>query len=161
MKFKLVSLLFLCAIFFCAVQLAYACTCAYQDPSPSSKLVKNEKARVTAVFLGEVISVIPKYDKSTTGLPVIGNRIMLPVFDKNEITFRVDKSWKGETVSEIKISTGVGGSDCGYVFTTGKKYLVYAAEKDGSIWVNSCSRTAQAGVKTVDKEIRILNKLKN
>jgi hypothetical protein len=160
MKFKLMSLVFVCAIFFCAAQLTFACTCAYQDPSPSSKLVKEERSHSMAVFLGEVIDVHAKYDKPV-GVPVIGNRIILPVFDKNEITFRVDKTWKGETASEITISTGVGGPDCGYVFTTGKKYLVYADEKDGSLWVNSCSRTAQAGVKTVDKEIRILSKLKD
>jgi hypothetical protein len=42
------------------------------------------------------------------------------------ITFRVQRSYKGELGAEVQIKTGVGGGDCGAIFAPGLTYLVFA-----------------------------------
>jgi hypothetical protein len=43
--------------------------------------------------------------------------------------------------TEIEISTGVGGGDCGYDFKNGQRYLVYAYRYQERLTTNICSRT--------------------
>jgi hypothetical protein len=60
------------------------------------------------------------------------------------VRFRVDEAFKGVDGAEVEVHTGLGGGDCGYPFTEGTQYLVYASrnEKDGRLAVSICSRTA-------------------
>ncbi|WP_407271124.1 hypothetical protein [Radiobacillus sp. PE A8.2] len=80
---------------------SYACSCA--DPNP----VEAEFKRATAVFSGEVVKI--------TENP-----------SSKQVLFKVTETWKGVSRSQVYITTGIGGGDCGYRFQQGNNYLVYA-----------------------------------
>jgi hypothetical protein len=42
------------------------------------------------------------------------------------VTFRVQRAYKGDLGTEVRVYTGWGGGDCGSVFSAGLTYLVYA-----------------------------------
>lgn len=84
-----------------------------------------EFALSKAVFAGEVI------DANTSGPDTI-------------VTFRVHKSWKGAKTETVVVKTNGPGKSCGFNFTKGASYLVYAND-DGSLRTSICSRTAAAG----------------
>lgn len=42
------------------------------------------------------------------------------------VTFRVSETWKGTNTDRLIVYTNQGGGDCGYHFTQGSSYLVYA-----------------------------------
>jgi len=57
-------------------------------------------------------------------------------------TFDVHTIWKGNiTKDPLKLTTGQGGADCGYVFEENEEYLVYAYGEEGDLGATSCSRT--------------------
>ena len=103
-----------------------ACSCA-QPPG-----VKEELSQSKAVFSGKVIEVEEK--KSVTG------------FTTKAVLFEVKEVWKGVSQSQIEVTTGAGGGDCGYEFKAGQDYLVYANDSDmygfKKLTVIICSRTA-------------------
>ncbi|MBP2241515.1 hypothetical protein J2Z40_002078 [Cytobacillus eiseniae] len=85
-----------------------ACSCA-ELPS-----VEEELERSKAVFSGKVVSVREKgYGKGHAPKSVL---------------FEVSNTWKGVQQSQIIITTGLGGGDCGIDFKVGEEYLVYANE---------------------------------
>jgi MYXO-CTERM domain-containing protein len=80
-----------------------------------------------AVFSGEVTQV--ERNKATR-------------FGGLEITFRVERVWKGDAKKEIKVHTAGSSAACGYTFVKGSKYLVYAVSDDADpMRVSLCSRT--------------------
>ncbi|MFJ7700578.1 hypothetical protein [Lysinibacillus fusiformis] len=85
-----------------------ACSCA-NLPS-----VEEEFERSKAVFSGKVVDI--KEKKSLKG------------YQSKSVLFEVTKTWKGVEQSQIIITTGQGGGDCGYNFIKGEEYLVYADE---------------------------------
>ncbi|MGD8189887.1 hypothetical protein ACQCN2_07890 [Brevibacillus ginsengisoli] len=119
-----VSLLFFTAAFLILSPPVFSCSCA-PHPPPSKALQNSE-----AVFTGTVkeITQVPK---------------------GYQVLFEVNHAWKGVNYSQVAVSTsmGDGGGDCGYSFTKGATYLVYANEntmnrvQEGLV-TTSCSRTA-------------------
>jgi hypothetical protein len=87
-----------------------ACSCA-PPPSVEAALTKSD-----AVFSGKVISVKDK-------LTISGYRVKTVIFE-------VSKTWKGERHTQIMVTTGQGGGDCGIHFSEGEDYLVYARISD-------------------------------
>ncbi|WP_174615289.1 hypothetical protein [Virgibacillus ihumii] len=85
-----------------------ACSCA-ELPS-----VEEEFERSKAVFSGKVVDIKEKWS--------------LRGYTPKSVLFEVTNTWKGVEQSQIIITTGQGGGDCGYKFTQGKEYLVYANE---------------------------------
>nr|WP_249317010.1 hypothetical protein [Bacillus sp. FJAT-50079] len=85
-----------------------ACSCA-ELPS-----VEEEFERSKAVFSGKVIDIREKQS--------------LDGYTSNSVQFEVTNTWKGVEQSQIIITTGLGGGDCGFDFKEGKEYLVYAYE---------------------------------
>jgi hypothetical protein len=138
MKFRLVSLVFLCAIFLCAADHTFACLCPYRA-LPLKDAVKEAHKNAVAVFTAEIVSV---------GDYVEGKR---------EVTFRVVKNWKGAPATEIKMM--LGGMGCDYFFEVGKSYLIYAKDESGTLTVNICSRTALFDGRKLRKEIKALEGL--
>jgi hypothetical protein len=62
--------------------------------------------------------------------------------------FSVDQAYLGVVGTEIEVLTGSGGGDCGYDFTIGERYLVYAHLYNNRLVTGICTRTrlfAQAG----------------
>ena len=59
------------------------------------------------------------------------------------VTFEAERAWKGVDAPVVKVRTAQDSAACGYAFTTGEKYLVYAYKgDDGSLSTGLCSRTA-------------------
>ncbi|WP_238652384.1 hypothetical protein [Paenibacillus piscarius] len=89
-------------------QVTYACSCAV----PSSPVEAMEKS--TAVFEGTVTSM----EKSSKLVQSSGD----PVY----VTFLTGAHWKGEVGEQITVSTAQSSASCGFEFTEGERYLVYA-----------------------------------
>lgn len=93
-----------------------------------------------AVFSGEVVKVIE-------------NKGIMRGYG-NIVHFKVDKAWKGTEDSEMIITTGYGGGDCGISFEEGQQYLVYASASDmyeaGTLSTTICHRTTGISGATED-----------
>ncbi|KRG11142.1 hypothetical protein ACA30_09010 [Virgibacillus soli] len=89
---------------------AQACSCA-ELPG-----VEEEFERSTAVFSGKVIDIREKTNSAG--------------FNYKSILFQVIQTWKGVNETQVIITTGLGGGDCGFAFKEGQEYLVYAYESD-------------------------------
>jgi hypothetical protein len=113
---------------------ASACSCA-QPPSVNSELSRSD-----VVFSGKVISVREK--RSLNG------------YLTKQAIFEVSQTWKGVEQSQIMITTGQGGGDCGINFIEGEDYLVYSRESDmyGKKLLTSiiCDRTVELAVANED-----------
>lgn len=83
---------------------SYACDCV-KPPS-----VEDELERSQAVFSGKVLEV----NEMNKG------------YMKKKVLLEVAETWKGLSESQVIITTGSGGGDCGYEFQVGEEYLVYA-----------------------------------
>lgn len=55
--------------------------------------------------------------------------------------FSVEQSYLGVDGTEIEVSTGRGGGDCGYDFKIGQRYLVYAQLYKNRLFTSICTRT--------------------
>ena len=115
-----------------------ACSCA-ELPS-----VEVEFERSQAVFSGRVVDVREK--RSLNG------------YTSKSVLFEVTNTWKGVEQSQIIITTGQGGGDCGFDFKVGQEYLVYANESTmygaKSLVSTICDRTDELIV--LQKDLTIL-----
>lgn len=81
------------------------------------------------------------------------NILILPI-NKAKYKLIVLKKFKGNLQQDtLTIITGVGGGDCGFEFTVGQKYIIYA-QKIKSPWdtyhTNTCSRTVSYDTKEIE-----------
>jgi hypothetical protein len=102
---------------------AAACTCV-GGPAPCQAFFD-----ASAVFIGTVVSI----DPSPTTQPFAQRRVHLEVSD----------AFRGVTTQSVDVETGQGGGDCGYLFTVGERYLVYANVRPGgqTLTTSICTRT--------------------
>lgn len=100
--------LFIGAMFVAAPTSSYACSCA-ELPSVEEELLHSE-----AVFSGKVIDIQQK--KHLKG------------YLTKTVLFEIEATWKGGSQSQVIVTTGSGGGDCGFDFEKGREYLVYASE---------------------------------
>ncbi len=64
------------------------------------------------------------------------------LFERVRVTFVVDQGYINAPSGVVEVATGSGGGDCGYHFTVGKRYLVYAWKRPSAGLVTGiCSRT--------------------
>lgn len=112
-------------------QVTYACSCVV-SPSPLEAMEKS-----AAVFEGTVVSIKEKF------------KIMQSSADPVRVTFQVGARWKGEMGERVTVTTAQSGASCGFEFTKGERYIVYAGveEVEGTggtakLTVSLCSRTA-------------------
>jgi MYXO-CTERM domain-containing protein len=95
-----------------------------------------------AVFTGEVTKIEPNAATRFGGL---------------EVTFRVDRVWKGDPNPEIKVHTAGSSAACGYAFLEGETYLVYAVRDNADpMRVSLCSRTTP--IESAKEDLRFLGK---
>lgn len=150
------------------VSLAYPTTasaCSCGGPG----LPAQEFRKFSAVFTGRVLSIVDEYvpifstlDRILTAL---GKQpyfwVRAGKYVGYRIHFRVNHSWKGVEKTTTTVDTGYGMGDCGYPFTVGDDYLVYASYPYGipeNYWVTSiCSRNAEISAATED--LRYLSSL--
>ncbi|MCB0037904.1 MAG: hypothetical protein KDE51_27915 [Anaerolineales bacterium] len=120
---------------------SYACSCVM----PGTPV--EEFDRVPVVFEGTVTRA-GSLTRSAWLWPILS---YLPFeyterFYNRQIQFTVTRAWKGVEYDQITVQTGYGGGDCGYGFTTGRTYLVYASKvQKGGLYTGICSRTAEIG----------------
>ncbi|RIW34649.1 hypothetical protein D3H55_09035 [Bacillus salacetis] len=142
MKYLLNVLVLVSSIFICFTinpNPANACSCI----EPLS--VEDELARSEAVFSGKAVKVTDK----EAGFRKSGLK---------RIIFEVHETWKGASDSQILITTGSGGGDCGIEFREGEDYLVYARQSDmyggsGDLVTIMCDRTAKLTEAVEDMEL--------
>ena len=114
-----------------------ACSC--ERPST----VQEEFERSDAVFKGKVIGRIDRNEGD----------VVQSSADLIVVRFAVKDIWKGINQTEVDVSTERDSSSCGFTFTEGHEYLIYAKEYDGDLRVNICSRTAELPSASTDLEL--------
>lgn len=133
-KIFFIGLLFLSLLWWKPLD-ASACSCV-MPPPPEDAL--NE---ANAVFSGEVVEVIE-------------NKKLFGGSYGKTVHFKVDKAWKGTVESEMIITTGNDGGDCGFAFEKGQNYLVYASMSnmyvEGTLSTTICHRTTELSSATED-----------
>lgn len=129
--------------------LSSACSCM----PPGS--VQEEQARSTRVFVGRVTHTEERSAEVENGWLASAIQWIKGLFGAPPprdtqyyphilVTFYVLETFKGSSVSEVQLSTGMGGGDCGYPFETGKTYVVYAHGVEGDLGAGICSLTGLA-----------------
>ncbi|PGS55798.1 hypothetical protein [Bacillus sp. AFS041924] len=117
----------------------FACSCV------NEQTVQQEFSQSKAVFSGKVIDI-----KTT--------KFSNPNYKK--VLFEVSKTWKGISKSQVIIKTGQGDGDCGFKFTKGQNYLVYArsskmyGENERTLTTTICDATKEFSV--AQKDLTIL-----
>lgn len=92
--------------------------------------------------------LVPSFDGSLPG-----------EYPRMMITFQVIKSYKGNLGSEVQVFTGLGGGDCGAIFSPGLTYLVYAQGKtQDQLGASLCSPGGWIGNSSVAIELRYLRR---
>lgn len=73
------------------------------------------------------------------------------------VHFEVLQIWKGIENSQVMITTGLGGGDCGFDFQVGQEYLVYASKStmygEKTLVAVICSRTSEISLAQGDLQI--------
>jgi hypothetical protein len=106
--------------------------CLVQTPSEAFR-------KATLVFFGKVVSV------QDPALPAAQLQLLThPLSRQITVQFTVERVLQGTHVNEVKVQTIKGAPESGYPFEVGEKYLVYANEIKGALFVGGCSRTRPA-----------------
>jgi hypothetical protein len=134
--YRVLLILPLLALILAAVpQPVYACSCAM----PGSPLEEMENS--TAVFAGKVIKM-----EAPTG-PIISSA------DPVTVVFEVSRVWKGPEEAVITLTTARDSASCGYEFTGGGDYLVYAYSGETGLEAGLCTRTMPLVNAAVDMDV--------
>ena len=116
-----------------------ACRCSEEKPSFDV---------YRAVFLGRVTAIRDVKVRSFGG-----------VVTEKLVEFNVEAVWKGPRTAQQRVSTGIGGPDCGAEFKVGERYLVTASDarafdgsrsKTNALSTSRCSSTAPVGLATAE-----------
>jgi hypothetical protein len=137
MKLQLVTLLFSAIVFFANAPDGLACSCSGRE-IPTKAFVQAD-----AVFVGTVRSISRE-----------GND---PLRDLH-VSFDVDAALKGK---QFDVRTSSQGTACGYRFTEGERYLVFAYQSDESkfLTTGTCTRTRELLPNAVDDEVEVFRTL--
>jgi hypothetical protein len=121
---------------------ASACSCVPPPPGQSQQeQARRELDRSSAVFAGEVVD-------RKRGVGTFYGKA--PRIEMYKVSFRVSEVWKGPERETLGVSTPRGGGTCGYPFSEGREYLVYADGK--KMIVTGCGRTTPLSEASADLE---------
>jgi hypothetical protein len=103
--------------------------------------------KADAIFEGKVESVELRWKLKEAQL---GDVIPTEATDLDQdgtvmqVSFEVLHSYRGDQRRPMRLSTGLGGGDCGFDFEVGKRYLVYAFKDEaGELSTSTCTRTTR------------------
>jgi protocatechuate 3,4-dioxygenase beta subunit len=135
-------LVFICFLASFACSNALACICGGPDRAKSMREVAEwyaSRPEVALVFEGKVV----KQEVRTGPVGPPSSAISITFVDKHRIVeFDVTRVFRGTQQTHLTIVTGMGTGDCGYDFSAGESYLVYASSLPGGTWFTSiCSGT--------------------
>jgi len=114
------------------VRSAAACSCA--PPPPPKQALE----AAVAVFSGKVVEIKP------------GDQPFAP----KQVTFEVNRSFKGVDGGRVSVTTAADSAMCGYAFQQGKSYLVYCYGEKKSLSTNICTRTRN--IETAGEDLKEL-----
>jgi hypothetical protein len=122
MKLRIPLIVIAAGLFVSDSVCVYACSCIGSG-TPGTSL-----RSAVSVFAGKVTSV-------KTAEPA-GRSI-----NSVRVTFEVSRVWKGDKAPWIAAETAMAGASCGFSFSTGEEYIVYAGGSSAVPQVSLCSRT--------------------
>lgn len=118
------------------VQPARPCSCV-----GSSAPVAERLAIAGAVFSGVAIALVLKEE------PFKDAQGHVTFSPSQRVKFRVSKVWRGVETDFVWVSSGMGWGECGYPFSLGRQYLVWADRApDGSLSTWLCSGTGDTDI---------------
>lgn len=105
---------------------AHACSCiAPLGPVESS-------ADAAAVFAGRVVAI-----EGEAKRPILSREFpfvhMVSMAQAVKVRFDVSTAWKGVTNRQVLVSTATSSAACGFEFTPGSEYIVYAYESQDDV----------------------------
>ena len=109
---------------------AWACSCPLPSSTSALELQKQTFKQADVVFVGTVVS---SEDTNTGDVISSGDPIIW--------TFKVQSTQKGETDPTTTVTSARDSATCGFVFTVGKRYQVYAQETSDGLTTGVCSGT--------------------
>jgi hypothetical protein len=133
-------------LIFCMPSLVTACTCGLEIGTCGQSWKAGE-----VVFIGKVTGKFTDSAPATTE----------DLFARNAFRFSVSESFRGSATAgeDVTIYTGIGGGDCGYPFSVGTSYLVYASLNKGKLFTNICTPTSPASrMRAVIRQLRALQR---
>lgn len=139
MSKNILTLSFALGLLLCLIDIAEACSCR-REPNPPCRAFWDTQA----IFDGVVVKVTP---------------INPGGFSQRSVRFSVENAYRGVKGKEVTVVTGDGGSDCGYTFTEGKRYLVYAYGSSEQLETNYCTRTRP--IEYADEDLQYIKGLPN
>ena len=112
---------------------AFGCSCAKVE-APLVELGKS-----TAVFAGRAVSerIVARKRGEHESL-------------RREFTFEVSRVWKDDVPKQVTVSTRMSGASCGYHFSIGREYIVYALGDRSDLRAHLCTRTKPLGEAVTD-----------
>lgn len=123
----------------------FGCTCA--APTAMVKTASELAAwnRADAIFEGKVESVELEWKLKEAQIGDVIPTVVTDL-DKNGpvliVSLEVLHSYRGDQQKLMRLSSGLGGGDCGFDFEVGKQYRVYAFKDEvGELSTNICSGT--------------------
>lgn len=117
------------------VESSFACSCLRIAPPCEAAWLQAD-----AVFLGRIYGSVQLPTKRD-GIETLHQLVRVKVLE----------SFIGSAPGWVTVETGAGGSDCGYNFSWGEKYVVYAyRRKDGTLSTSICTRTQKVSDATGD-----------
>ena len=124
---------------------SFACSCM------PIGTVQQEQAKSTLVFRGHVSAIEQRSSQMDKNSLTLAWEWVAELFGTEKskdsahryqrVAFEVKQTLKGSTTSNVELSTGMGGGDCGYEFELDKEYWVYARGTDATLTVSICSLT--------------------
>jgi hypothetical protein len=141
---------------------SFGCKCSggFQEKN-SWALAKQHTDRSAAVFEGipERFELQWNLLNAKEGELISADDLGPNNFPRMLITFRVQKAYKGDLGQTVQVKTGLGGGDCGAVFSPGLTYLVFAGMRaDLGLEVGMCSPGGWVGAGSTAVELRYLRK---
>jgi hypothetical protein len=125
--------------------IAFACSCSLPPIGKTEKQhIKLARKKSQAVFVGEVTEIIaPKTASGEEAWTA-------------EVRFKVLQTWKGVTTETVSIFTANRCCICGYKFSVGERYLVYAYSSNKDLATSFCTRIKLFS--EADADLKVLGK---
>lgn len=142
MKKMFMLLLFLC-FFSNAAQNTYACSCSARSMNMKLQLsLGGQLSAENKVWFEQYSGIV--FNGQVTKIKRVKVKYYGDATSEYQVTFKVDRYWRGSVGSEVVVYTGVGNGDCGFGFRKGEGYIVFAEMLDNRLKTGGCSLTAGA-----------------